>query len=214
MHQTIQAFPILIFLLLIVASPAASQAAAPPPAALDRLASWMAGSFSSEEQAKTDTNFFDIRLHMTRIWTDRSDGCWLYVEQAAASHLDKPYRQRVYHLTISNDTLVSDVYTLADPLRFAGDWAKPAPLAGLTVDSLSLRDGCSIYLIAEADTAFVGSTRGTGCASDLRGATHATSEVRITREIISSWDRGFDAAGKQVWGAISGGYVFRKIEKR
>jgi CpeT protein len=27
---------------------------------------------------------------------------------------------------------------------------------------------------------------------------------------MSSWDRGFDAEGRQVWGATGGAYVFNK----
>ena len=46
------------------------------------------------------------------------------------------------------------------------------------------------------------------CASDLRGAAYATSEVTITPQFVLSWDRGFDNTGKQVWGATEGPYVF------
>jgi hypothetical protein len=38
---------------------------------LKSLCQMMSGSFSSEEQARTDSDFFDIRLHMKRIWPER-----------------------------------------------------------------------------------------------------------------------------------------------
>jgi len=69
-----------------------------------------------------------------------------------------------------------------------------------------------VILRKTADGVFEGSTVGKGCASELRGASYATSEVRITPEQLLSWDRGFDAQGKQVWGATKGGYVFKKIK--
>ena len=85
---------------------------------LTTLAEYMTGSFSSEAQASADTNFYDIRLEMAHIWQDRVDGYWLYVEQAAASSLDKPYRQRIYQLTQVGDRLLkSTVYTFDDPLN-------------------------------------------------------------------------------------------------
>jgi len=91
------------------------------PANLQRLASWMTGSFSSEEQAAQDTDYVDVRLHMVRIWKDRPDGYWLYVEQAVAWSLDKPYRQRIYQLTqLTDDLFLSRVYEIVEPLRFAG----------------------------------------------------------------------------------------------
>jgi hypothetical protein len=185
-----------------------------PDPELARLMTWMTGSFSSQAQAKADSSYFDIRLEMARIWTDRTDGYWLYVEQAAADYLDKPYRQRVYHVhRIDDTTLASDVYTFEEPLRFAGAWKDSHPLAALTPDSLSAREGCAILLYADGDTAFVGSTVDKNCSSDLRGASYATSEVRITADYLYSWDRGFDSNDNQVWGAESGGYHFDKITR-
>ena len=51
---------------------------------LRELRDWMTGHFSSQEQAQRDTNFYDIRLSVYPIWKDRSDGYWMYVEQADA----------------------------------------------------------------------------------------------------------------------------------
>lgn len=102
---------------------------------------------------------------------------WRYVEQASASSLDTPYRQRVYFVHRLNDELFeSKVYALNDPLRFAGEWRDPEPLKNLTPDSLVSRDGCSIILRMRGTEAFVGNTGGKECSSDLRGASYAVSE--------------------------------------
>jgi len=58
---------------------------------------------------------------------------------------------------------------------------------------------------------YEGSTEGNNCESDLRGAKYATSEVKISKDGIISWDRGYDAEGKQVWGAEKGGYIFKRV---
>lgn len=183
------------------------------PTEIDRLAAMMAGSYSSAAQAAADTTYFDVRLRMTPIWPSRTDGHWLYVEQAIADSQDKPYRQRVYHLQRgANGELRSVVYTLpAPPLRFAGAWKSDAPLATLTPDSLTLRDGCAIVLLRQEDGSFRGSTHEHDCPSDLRGATYATSEVAVSDSVLQSWDRGFDATGKQMWGAVAGPYRFVKL---
>lgn len=178
---------------------------------LQKLGTWMTGSFSSQEQAEADSNFYDIRLEMVRIWEDREDAIWLYVEQAAATALDRPYRQRVYRLTRNDDlTFESAVFTFDEPLRFAGAWKDDLPLYQLTPDSLSERSGCAIVLESE-NGAFVGSTVDKNCGSQLRGASYATSRVRIEEKVLTSWDRGFDSNDKQVWGARSGPYVFKKL---
>ena len=86
---------------------------------LELLADWMTGAFSSRAQALEDSAYVDVRLHMVRIWPHRGDGYWLYVEQALASSLDQPYRQRIYHVNhIGGAYYSSTVYTVPDPSRF------------------------------------------------------------------------------------------------
>lgn len=185
-------------------------------AQLSLLVDWMSGSFDSKAQAAADPeNYLDIRLEMRPIWPDRKDGRWLYVEQAAASSLERPYRQRVYRVSAGADgTFRSEVYELpGDPLKVAGAWKDLSKLAGLTPEQLTLKEGCTIILRNEGDV-FVGSTQGTGCVSTRSGAKYATSEVRIAETEMRTWDRGFDAAGKQVWGAEKGPYVFKKSAGR
>lgn len=182
------------------------------------LLAYMTGSFSSEAQSKADSNFYDIRLHMVEIQMGNETGNWLYVEQAISSAQDKPYRQRVYQVVeISLGIYESRVYEFENPLQYAGGWKDASKLSSLTFDKLILRDGCSITLKYESELVgdnivnrFVGSTGATSCPSSLRGASYATSEVIITETQLLSWDRGWEASGKQVWGAETGGYVFVK----
>lgn len=185
---------------------------------LDRLEAAMTGHFTSAQQAAEDEAFFDVTLHMVPIWPERSDvrTRWLYVEQAmtpAAGDAYRPYRQRVYRLTDEGGALVSTVYELpGDPLEYAGAWALPELFSGLAPADLIEREGCAIVLLEGEGGAFVGSTNGDDCKSSLRGASYATSRVTIRPGVVESWDQGFDAEGKQVWGATAGGYVFRRVD--
>jgi CpeT protein len=193
----------------------ATTAPAAPSEDLRTLLTWMTGSFSSQEQSAADPeNYFDIRLHMVPIWTDRTDGLWLYVEQAAAANLGKPYRQRVYRLaqTGANEFL-SEVFTLpGDALQFAGAYADTAKLKDVSPETLTKRDGCAILLHRSQDGSYNGGTQGPGCASDLRGASYATSQAHITADGLRTWDRGYDNTGKQAWGAEKGPYIFKRVE--
>jgi hypothetical protein len=185
-----------------------------PQSDIDLLVKWMTGSFSSEEQASQDTNYFNIELEMVQIWENRTDGPWIYVEQAVAEYKDKPYRQRVYQLKKESDGKIeSIVYTISHPLRFAGDYKKNIPLLGLIPDSLVLRKGCKVVLYRVDEGYFEGSTVDNNCNSNLRGASYVTSEVIIKEDRLISWDRGFDENDKQVWGAEKGGYIFMKGRK-
>jgi hypothetical protein len=175
---------------------------------LELLASHMQGAFSSKKQSEVDTTYFHVVLHMKRIWHDREDGIWLYVEQAMATSPEKPYRQRVYRLRrYEGRFFESAVFTLNAPANVIGGWKDTTLFDALTPSDLTARKGCEVYLRKTAE-GFTGGTEGMACASDLRGAAYATSEVTITPQFVLSWDRGFDNTGKQVWGATEGPYVF------
>ncbi len=179
---------------------------------VNMIAGWMAGSYSSSAQSQSDSEYKNIVLHMKPIWMDRTDGRWLYVEQAMQEAADKPYRQRVYHLVHHDDGAVESlVFELpGDALQYAGAWKQTQPLNELLPSQLIPRSGCGVKLKAKSATQWSGSTDGDMCASSLRGAAYATSEVTVTESAITSWDRGFDSAGKQVWGATKGPYQFKK----
>ncbi len=183
----------------------------PQTAELRNLAHLMAGSYSSEAQHEKDTvNYFDIRLQIIPIWKDRKDGYWFYVEQAMNGYLDKPYRQRVYHLKQNEGTFESVIYLLKDPLRFTG---KPESVELLPLDSLLEKEGCSVILKKTKDNVYAGGTVGKNCPSDRKGATYATSQVTISEDLLLSWDQGFNEKDEQVWGAEKGGYYFKKLKQ-
>jgi hypothetical protein len=185
------------------------------PSQLPLLTSYLTGHFSSLEQSKQDMSYFDIHLHAAPIWQDRNDGPWIYIEQARGDALDQPYRQRVYRLGQEGDTYTSVVYELPgtpDEVveKFAGAWRDESKLAGVTPQQLKERPGCTVYL-THKDGVFEGGTEGNGCLSSLRGATYATSKVHADTTGLKTWDQGFDAKGKQVWGATKGPYHFDRV---
>ena len=176
---------------------------------LDEVKDLMTGSFSSQEQSKKDKDFFDIRLEMVQIWPEEKAGYWLYVEQASAKNLENPYRQRVYHLTEKNGIVTSTIYALPKPLSFAGFWRSPEKFSKFKKDSLILRKGCDIFL-KKTEEFYAGSTDSKKCTSKLRGASYATSEVKLNGVSITSWDRGYNEKDEQVWGAKTGSYIFSR----
>ena len=183
---------------------------------VERLHSWLCGHFDSSAQAARDTAFRSISLNATPIWPSREDGRWLYLEQAASDSLDRPDRQRVYR--IRNDAqggLISEVFTFQQgEFPPPESWRTPDYFYAIDPALLVPLEGCTIHLVAvtSPEPAFTGGTKGDGCKSALAGANHATSEVRIDARVISSWDRGFDENGTQVWGAESGPYEFIRLD--
>ncbi len=175
------------------------------------LRSWMSGSFSSELQSEMDSDYFNISLRMVPIWNNTKEQFYLYVEQAMADKLDKPYRQRVYHVFTQGDEFVSQIYSLPRQERFVGKNSDDAVFGLITPDSLILKQGCDVRLKLDVSTrSFVGKTSDGTCPSERSGASFTTSEVNLYEGRMVSWDRGWNKEGKQVWGAVKGGYDFRK----
>ena len=78
---------------------------------------------------------------------------------------------------------------------------------------MDIRQGCEVVLSRNADGSYEGSTIDKNCKSTLRGASYATSKVRVEKGMITSWDQGFDDKDEQVWGATEGPYIFKTIKQ-
>jgi hypothetical protein len=197
---------VIVLLILLLFSPVFAQTEAD----LNLLINWMEGSFNSEEQSQNDPDYFNISLEMKKIWNDRKDGYWLYVEQAASQTKDKPYRQRIYHLFLEKGAIISEIYSIPEESKYVGGYKNPQLFDNLSPDSLSARTGCAVIIQRFDENTFIGSTVKKNCTSNLRGASYATTEVKITKDSMISWDRGFNDKDEQVWGAVKGGYIFKK----
>jgi CpeT protein len=207
--------PTASFVVVALAAAVAASTAEPPVAGsadLDLLASWLRGSFSNAAQAEASNGqIVAVDLHLTPIWGDLPDGPWRYLEQAVSSSPDRPYRQRVLQLAEPVAGLLEiRVWALPDPTAAVGAWRLDEPLTELSPDGLVPRPGCSILLRRRGEI-FEGSTVGFVCSSELRDASVATSEVAVTADGLVSWDRGYAADGRQVWGPTDGGLVFDRI---
>ena len=195
-----------------VAQPATGSTKKDKDVDLDVLATWLEGPFSSTAQATSDSTYLDIRLRMKRIWHTRTDGYWFVVEQAIATSQDAPYRQRVYQVRRVEERMIeSRTFAWKDPARVIGAWKDTTLVDGLNPSNLALHRGCEVYMQLDA-IHFFGSTHGTACASELSGVSYVSSEIRIYRDRIISWDRGFSSDNAQVSGATKGGYVFLRQE--
>jgi len=185
--------------------------AAAPDDRLKPPARWLAGAYSCTAQTAATGDVRKLTMHAAPIWPERTDGPWLYVEQALAELPDSPYRQQALQLVARADGAIEcRVFALADPVKMTGAWREPARFSALSPADLKPRAGCTIILRLQPDGTFAGSTEGQGCASELRGADYATTDMRITEREITLWERGFTAHGAQVWGPTQGGYIFKK----
>jgi len=174
---------------------------------LEPLVSLMVGRFSSAQQADNDSTYFNISLVTVPVMQGRTDGFWMYVEQALSKSRYRPYRQRVYQVQYRNGYWTTSIYLLKNPDFWINAQDDTFRLNRMRTDSLIKRNGCDIMLRRNNRT-FSGKTDYSTCPSEVRGAVFATSEVTLQKDKLVSWEKGFSPDGKQVWGAEKGGYIF------
>lgn len=190
---------------------------APPPAGasdLDRLCGWLAGTFARSAGAAAGPGgpaAGVVTLHSVPVWPARRDGRWFYVEQGRAGAPGAPELQRVQRVRDLGDGLFEvRVHDLPDPPAAAGAWREQAPLARLAPEALVPRPGCGLVLRRVGPDAFAGSTLGAQCAGALPGLAYITRELTVTAQGLRTWERGYDAAGQQVWGPSTGPEELRR----
>ena len=170
----------------------------------------LTGNFDSSEQANSNPSYYSVSLRSCEVDAPEFGEHVLYVEQALSSDLSAPYRQRLYVIEQEGEDQVrSTIYSLVDEDSAIG-LCDQNDIAVFTAQDITLREGCHVTLTWNG-MGFEGQTEETSCESSLNGASYATSIVTTTPDVISSWDRGYDSQGEQVWGAVDGAYIFNRL---
>lgn len=175
------------------------------------------GTFSSAEQHRAEPAYDEAEARIVRIWPGRTDGAWLYQEQvivnqpgvSPAEARRKPYFQFVARVVeIAPGILRRDNYRVKDGAAWLGIAEGDSRLARLSPADLA---PASCHNRIERVAAGHWSGRTESCANGYKGAVFMQSLSLATPDLYVNWDRGFDAAGKVVWGPEGGGYIFRRV---
>lgn len=182
---------------------------------LEQLGRIMPGVYTNTQQYKANPDdFYHVIMKLYRIWPDRDDAIWLYIEQAQFEVQDQPYRQRVYKLFRGErDTLISEVYTLPDTKAAINKGDQAEFWKELSPTQLQAREGCAVYLKRKANALYTGGTLPNTCTSTLAGAAFAHSTVTIGLDVFESLDQGYDKQGNIVWGSEKGPYRFKPYKE-
>ena len=198
----------------------ALQAAPAEPPLPETYAAQVVGEYSSIAQHRADPRYDEVVARVIRIWPDRTDGVWLYQEQAivnqpgmtAEQARGRPYFQFVARVTPhSNGILRRDNFRVSDRARWAGMTAGDARLSALSPADL---EPASCHNRIELVSPGYWTGRTESCTNNFRGAAYMESRSISTPTGFINWDRGFAADGSHVWGPRWGGYVFDRVAPR
>ncbi len=180
-----------------------------------QLAQWLAGEFSNQAQAIAEPAWY---VHL-RLWQVPIPyevlGCYaLFAEQANVLQLDKPYRQRVLALQEQGGRLQGQYYALQDPSQWRGAGTDPLRLEQLGFSDLLYLPGCLLDVTYDGHYFCAQLAEGCQCFFHYQNQRRQVYlGFRTNGEELISFDKGIDPqTGSAIWGAIAGGYQFRKIQ--
>lgn len=184
---------------------------------VEDVASRLEGTMDTSARARVNPKAANVRMTACRVSvsedTEQSGGkpIFLYQEQALSNELNKPYRQRFLEISSVNNgrTVRSQSYKPANPESVINLCNRPTTERSVKFSELG-KPVCNVYLTRSGEN-YIGVTPTQGCPANVRGAVTITNTIFLSKTGMNTWDRGFDADGKQVWGALAESYEFRKI---
>jgi CpeT/CpcT family (DUF1001) len=191
---------------------AAESHAMPLDRQIGEIADFLIGTMDTSAQALHHRNSPDVRLTTCRIRVENTpnDRLFLYQEQALSLNLSQPYRQRFLQITASEDGERVESIAFKPPNPQA--WIGLCDRTDSVVPQAELGEAvCRVFLKPDGD-GYLGNTPESGCPTNYRGAVRITNTVILRKDSMETWDRGFDAEGKQVWGAREQSYQYRDID--
>lgn len=169
-------------------------------------------------QANANAKAPNVRMTTCRVSLTTTDAdfqrqsIFLYQEQALSEKLANPYRQRFLQISSSvySQSVRSRSFKPVNPSAWINFCDKPDRDRTIQTDDLGTAV-CNVFLRRSGDD-YVGNTPVDGCPANVRGAVRIKNHIVLRAIGMDTWDRGFDAAGKQVWGATAESYQFRRRE--
>ena len=214
MHPSAIALTTLCF--FVTATFAQAETPLPLEQQVDNVAARLEGVMDTSTQASVNPKVSNVRMTTCRVTlmdqgtVSQLPTIVLYQEQALSTELTKPYRQRFLQLSASSmsQSVQSRSFKPVNPAAWVNFCSQPAttrivksPDIGTVV--------CNVFLRRSGDD-YVGNTPVDGCSANVRGAVRIKNHIVLRPIGMDTWDRGFDAAGKQVWGAKAESYQFRR----
>jgi hypothetical protein len=178
------------------------------------LAQYLAGEFDNRDQAIADPAWFvHLKMWQRPVPLFSEDSITIFAEQANVLQLERPYRQRLLRLQDRQEQIHIQYYSFSQPDRYRGAGANPAQFQDLTIAEVELLPRCVLSVARpEGSDRFCSSPLpDTQCCFAYAGEIRQVSlGFEVDSQQFLSYDKGIDAEGKALWGAIMGPYRYTK----
>lgn len=185
---------------------------------VQEVVSHLDGAMDTSAQALANPKAPNVRITTCIVQVEdagvfnRSDAVFMYQEQALSQELSSPYRQRFLRIApVFGSLIESAVFKPPTGSAWVGLCAKPESERVVKRSDLGVAN-CSVFLQRSGEN-YIGETPNGGCPSNFKGAARITNRIVLHQTGMDTLDRGFDAAGNQIWGAKEEPYQFRWIDR-
>lgn len=180
---------------------------------VQEVVSHLVGIMDTSAQSQVNSKRVNVQMTTCKVQLkDEVNSVYLYQEQALATKLDQPYRQRILKIiSLENNQVESKAYKLTNETQFINFCNQSESNKILQKTDLT-ESICSVFL-RPVVTIYIGETPPEGCSANVRGAVKITNKIILHSQGMDTFDQGFDAEGKQVWGAVNDSYQFRWVKK-
>ncbi len=178
------------------------------------VVSHLVGIMDTTDQAANNPTAPSVRMTTCEVDIEETPNTvYLYQEQALTKNIERPYRQRVLNIQLSEDgeMIISESFKIMNPETIIGFCNQPETKRKLSLDTLE-KSVCRVFLKPK-DNGYIGHTPPEGCPANIRGAVTITNTILLHEEGMDTWDRGLDENGNQVWGAENEPYQYRWVDK-
>jgi CpeT/CpcT family (DUF1001) len=181
---------------------------------LERLVSYLIGRWDTVPQKEGFGDSTPMRMRVARLWPERADRYWLYLEYVNPADERQVLRQRILQFVREGSTIHALMYRLpGNPADYVGEWRKEHPFASVKPDSLREIQGCRSVWDRQFEIYFAGGTEGNACPGDRPEVQNEHWEYSLGPGSLRTWITGLDAKGRQVDG-LSGPSEFRKTSSK
>jgi CpeT protein len=185
---------------------------------VQEVAAHLVGVMDTSNQAKSNPDVSHVIMttcpvKVTSSQPDDSPVVFLYQEQAIAKKLSQPYRQRFLRISAVKDRKLveSAGFRPPNPKSWIGLCDRPEKQRIISSQDLG-KSECSVFLRKEGNN-YVGKTQAGGCPTKFKGAVKITNTITLHSAGMTTWDRGYDAAGNAIWGAKQEPYQYLWVSK-
>jgi CpeT/CpcT family (DUF1001) len=178
---------------------------------LGLLAYYLVGTWDTIPQKEGYGDSIPMRMRIARLWPERADRYWFYVENVNPADERQVMRQRILQFVSDGTTIHALMYRLpGNAAEYAGEWRKEHPFAAVNPESLREIQGCRSGWFKVMDVSFAGGTEGDACPGDRPEVSNEHWDYTLSSSEWRTWIRGLDSAGNQVDGP-TGPSEFRKV---